>query len=99
MRLSTALNVDFPRQDSASNQHREDNDGQVDTREFEPADLNMLPGQDVPPQEARQGCTESGAEGAIIDTQRHAVDGGPPSTVTDGAAVVVYLAPDLYQAR
>ena len=61
--------------------------------------MNVLAGENVTPQETSERGTKSGAEGAVVDTQCHAVHGGPEGAVRDGdAAVVVDLLPSLNDA-
>jgi hypothetical protein len=48
----------------------------------------MFSGEDVPPQETSQGRAESCAEGAVVDTECHAVHCPPERPIADGNPVV-----------
>ena len=61
--------------------------------------MNVLPGEDIPPQEPCQRCAEGCAKRAVIDTQRHAVDGCPEGPVRDRNTIeVMDLLPGLNNA-
>lgn len=47
----------------------------------------MFSRQNVPPQHAGERGTEGGTEGAIVDTESHAVDGRPEHALRNGVAV------------
>jgi hypothetical protein len=98
--LFASLEVDFAGQDCATNKHRYDDDGQVDPRELQPSNVNMLPSQDVPPQQPCKRCTEGGAEGAVVDANSHTVYRSPKRTVANwNTAFDMDFSPGLNQAR
>jgi hypothetical protein len=62
--------------------------------------VNMFPRQDISPQDSGEGGREGGAEGTVVETQCHAVDGGPEGAIGDGRAIEdVYRLPSLDYAR
>ena len=75
--------VNLPDQHRTSNNHRDGNDGHVEACEIAGSDVDVLAPQDIPPQESGQRGAEGGAEGPVVDTESHAVDGGPKGSVGD----------------
>lgn len=51
--------------------------------------MDVLAFQDISPQQPCQCTVEGEAEGAVVDSQRHAVDRCPEGAVGDGQAVGV----------
>ena len=88
MWLVGADDVHLPDQHGAPDRHGDGDDGQVDAREVEAANVDVLLGEYVAPQQAGERRADGGAEGAVVDAERHAVDGRPEGAVADAAAAV-----------
>lgn len=49
---------------------------------------DMLPSQDVAPEQTGQGSAKGSAESAVVDADSHAVDGCPEGALGDGDTVL-----------
>ena len=89
--------INLSDQDSTANSHSHGDDGDVEPREITGPDVDVFAPQDIPPQKSGQGRTEGGTEGPVIDTESHAVDGGPecPVGYRGHSGLLVYEDPSL----
>lgn len=92
--------VYFANQDDASDSHGHGYDGQVHLGELPTQHADVLPGQDVSPEETGQRGAERRAEGAVVDAERHAVHRAPEHPVADRhVAAIADFCPRLDHAR
>lgn len=68
-------------EDRTTHRHGDGNYGKVYASKFQPAHMDVFPGQYVPPQETRQRSAECRTEGSIVDAQCHAVHSSPEGPV------------------
>lgn len=89
--------VNFADEDGASHNHGHGDDGKIDACEFSLAHVDVLPREDITPEEPGERGTEGDAESAIVNAQRHAIHRRPELAVGDGLArLLVYGHPVLY---
>lgn len=60
--------INFSHENRAADGHRDGNDWNVDTRELHSPDMDVLPFEDIPPQQPCQRCAKTGTERPIVDT-------------------------------
>lgn len=87
IRLLPPRNIHLPNQHHTPHDHRNHDDGQIRHCEIPTTHENVFSRQNVPPQHAGERGTEGGTEGAIVDTESHAVDGRPEHALRNGVAV------------
>lgn len=49
--------------------------------------MDMLPGEDIPPEQSRERSAECRAKRAIVDSKSHGVDRGPEGPIGDEGTV------------
>lgn len=74
-------NINLSNKDRKANSHGDGNDGKINSCKVEAPNSDVLPGEDVSPEQASEGSTKCSAERAIVDTNCHAVHGRPECTV------------------
>lgn len=75
--------INLARKNRKPHNHRNSNDRQIDARELESPDVDVLSAQDIAPEHAGQGRAEGKAESPVVDANGHAVDGAPEGAVGD----------------
>lgn len=83
IRIIIPHNINLARQNRQPNDHRNSDDGQIDSRKLETPNVDMLSSQDIAPQHASQGSAERKTERSVVDADSHAVHGAPERAIGD----------------
>lgn len=83
------ININLAHQNRTPDHHRKRNQLKIHHSKLPRADDNLLSSQNIPPQQPRERRAKGCTEGAVVEAQRHAVDGGPEGALRDGGDVRV----------
>ena len=97
IRLIASHDIDLPNHSRTSHHHGDGNNRNIVPREIPRADVDALPMQNIPPEQARQRGAKRNAKRAVVDADSHAVDRCPERAVRyRDAAIPVDGLPCLY---